>query len=128
MPIDSRPVLGWMFSRGQIKKAGAIGEYLGLNAKGQLIFANGQETLTGKANAERWKWHHAVLVRDKGNVQIYLDGKLEISGNAKVSAAVESLFIGGRNDNQSNWEGRLDEAAVFDRALSEKEVKALFLP
>ena len=128
MPIDSRPVLGWMFGRGQNYSAQATGEGLGLNTKGQLIFANGQETVTGKANTERWKWHHAVLVRNKEKVQVYLDGKLEISSEAKAMSNVETLFVGGRNNKESSWEGRLDEAAVFDRALSEKEIKALFLP
>ena len=93
-----------------------------------MIFANGQETVTGKANTERWKWHHAVLVRDQEKVQVYLDGKLEISGEANAVSSVERLFLGGRNNKESSWEGRLDEAAVFDRALSEKEIKALFLP
>jgi len=128
MPIDSRPVLGWMFGRGQNYSNQATGDGLGLNAKGQLIFANGQETVMGKANAERWKWHHALLVRDKEKVQVYLDGKLEISGEANAVSSVETLFLGGRNNKESSWEGRLDEAAVFDRALSEKEINALFLP
>ena len=128
MPIDSRPVLGWMFGRGQNYSDQATGDALGLNTKGQLIFANGQEALTGKAAANRWKWHHALLVRDKEKVQVYLDGKLEISGEAKIISNVETLFLGGRNSKESSWEGRLDEAAVFDRALSEKEIKALFLP
>ena len=128
MPIDSRPVLGWMFGRGQNYSARATGDGLGLNAKSQLIFSNGKETLTGKANAERWKWHHALLVRDREKVQVYLDGKLEISGEANAVSNVETLFLGGRNDSHSNWEGRLDEAAVFDRALSVDQVKALFVP
>ncbi len=128
MPIDSRPVLGWMFGRGQNYSAKATGDSLGLNAKGQLIFGNGQETLTGKASAERWKWHHALLVREGENVQVYLDGKLEISSKAKVPAPVETFFIGGNNSKQSSWEGRLDEAAIFNRPLSATEVKALSTP
>jgi len=128
MPIDSRPVLGWMFGRGQNYSAQATGDGLGLNAKSQLIFSNGKETLTGKANAERWKWHHALLVREGGKVQVYMDGKLEISGEVSAVGNVETLFIGGRNDNQSNWEGRLDEAAIFNRALSATEVKTLSTP
>ena len=128
MPIDSRPVLGWMFGRGQNHSAQATGDAMGLNAKGQLIFDNGQETLTGKTAANRWKWHHAVLVRDKEKVQVYLDGKLEISGESKAMSNVETLFVGGRNNKESSWEGRLDEAAIFNRALSAAEVKALSTP
>jgi len=128
MPIDSRPVLGWMFGRGQNYSAKSTGDSLGLNAKGQLIFGNGQETLTGKASAERWKWHHALLVREGENVLVYLDGKLEISSKANVPTPVETLFIGGNNSKQSSWEGRLDEAAIFNRPLSATEAKALSTP
>lgn len=124
MPNDSRAVLGWMFSRGR-NHARQTGEHLGLNAKGQLIFQSGTQTLSGKTTATRWQWHHAVLVRDGETVQVYLDGQLQIESKAKAPLPVASLFLGGRNDNQSNWEGRLDEAAVFDRALSENEVKGL---
>ena len=48
--------------------------------------------------------------------------------SASALQPVQSLFLGGRHDNQSNWEGRLDEAAIFDRALSAAEVKALSTP
>ena len=127
MPNDSRAVLGWMFSRGR-NHARQTGEHLGLNAKGQLIFQNGTQTLTGKTPATRWQWHHAVLVRDGETVQVYLDGQMQIKAQAKALLPVETLHLGGRNDNESNWEGRLDEAAVFDRALSAKEIKALTAP
>ena len=35
------------------------------------------------------------------------------------------LFLGGRSDNAANWEGRLDEIAVFNRALTAREVSRL---
>jgi len=127
MPNDSRAVLGWMFSRGR-NHARQTGEHLGLNAKGQLIFQSGAQTFTGKANATRWQWHHAVLVRDGDTARVYLDGQLQFEAKANALLPVETLHLGGRNDNESNWEGRLDEAAVFDRALSATEVKALSAP
>jgi hypothetical protein len=127
MPNDSRAVLGWMFSRGR-NHSRNTGEHLGLNAKGQLIFQSGEKTHTAKTPANRWQWHHAVLVRDGETVQVYLDGQLQIEAEAKVLLPVASIYLGGRNDNESNWEGRLDEAAVFDRSLSATEVKALTAP
>ena len=127
MPNDSREVLGWMFSRGR-NHALSSGESLGLNAKGQLIFRSGDKTFTGKTPATRWNWHHATLVRDTDSARVYLDGQLQIEGKASALQPVQSLYLGGRHDNQSNWEGRLDEAAIFDRALSAAEVKALSTP
>ena len=35
------------------------------------------------------------------------------------------LFLGGRSDNNSNWEGRLDEVAIFERALTAAEIAQL---
>ena len=125
MPIDSRDVLGWMFSRGRSHALGT-GESLGLDAKGQLIFRSGEKTYTGKTPTTRWTWHHAVLVRAGDTARIYLDGQLQIESQIAAPRTVQNLYLGGRHDNQSNWEGRLDETAVFERALTAEEVKALF--
>ena len=125
MPLDSRPVLGWMFSRGQNHSFNGLGDHLGLNDKGQLIFDNGQQTLIGKTSVQRWRWHHVVLIRDGDRVQVFLDGQQQIDAQAKAYLATDLFFLGGRNDNQSNWEGRLDEVAIFDRVLQEKEIRSL---
>jgi hypothetical protein len=65
-------------------------------------------------------------------VRIYLNGnsqpEIETESPAGSSVAFEQLFLGGRCDNQSNWEGRLDEIAVFDRALSTEEIEKLAVP
>ena len=124
MPNDSREVLGWMFSRGR-NHALNSGESLGLNAKGRLIFRSGEKTFTGKTIAPRWTWRHATLVRDADTARVYLDGQLQIEAKVTSPIPVQTLYLGGRHDNQANWEGRLDEAAVFERALTVKEVRAL---
>ena len=125
MPLDSRPVLGWMFSRGQNHSFSGLGDHLGLNDKGQLIFHNGQQIYIGETSVQRWRWHHAVLVRNGDRVQVFLDGQQQIDAQAKAYLATDLFFLGGRNDNQSNWEGRLDEVAIFDRVLQEKEIRSL---
>jgi hypothetical protein len=53
-----------------------------------------------------------------------MNGKPEISGKAGETS-IEQMWLGGRSDGQFNWEGRLDEAAVFDRALTPAEVGQL---
>ena len=55
---------------------------------------------------------------------MYLNGQLEIEGKAPA-VTIEELMLGGRSDNDSNWEGRLDEAAVFNRALTAEEIAQL---
>lgn len=133
MPTDARPVSGWMFSRGHDFGLDPKGETLGLGGTehaGKLIFLHGSDetkTVAGKTAAERWTWNHAVLVRDGQQVRVYLNGELEIETTLEDNDPLTSdqLFIGGRTDSQSNWEGRLDEVAVFDRVLNADEIQNL---
>ena len=67
-----------------------------------------------------------ALVRDGGAVRVYLDGALELEGKAAPGTVADTMF-GGRSDNDSNWEGRLDEVAVFPRALDAREIRQLAL-
>jgi hypothetical protein len=39
-------------------------------------------------------------------------------------ATAAHFFLGGRNDNVANFEGKLDEVAVYGRALTDEEVSA----
>jgi hypothetical protein len=68
-----------------------------------------------------------VFVRDGQAVRVYLNGnaqpELETTAPADFPAAFDPWFFGGRGDNQANWEGRLDEIAVFDRVLSADEIR-----
>lgn len=74
-------------------------------------------------------WHHygAAVNRDTGTVKIYLDGKLikqdtipdHFSGSRKV-------IIGSMNPGGFHFTGKLDEFRIYDRALSDREVKKLY--
>ncbi|MGA0409951.1 MAG: PVC-type heme-binding CxxCH protein, partial [Limisphaerales bacterium] len=67
-----------------------------------------------------------ALVREGSMVRVYLDGNREpeISGTLEIDGnqAAHQFFLGGRSDNQFNFEGRLDEVAFYDRALSPEEI------
>ena len=60
-------------------------------------------------------------------MRIYLNGQIEIEAKSSANLVdrMYQLFFGGRCDNPSNWEGRLDEIAVFNRALSVAEMDKL---
>lgn len=134
MPNDGRDVSGWLFSRDFDQRLGTYGDHLGIGGKsghtGRLIFQHGQDAKSvaaGKTEIPRWQWHHVVLVRDAGKVRVYLNGALEIETTAPANfpAGFEECFFGGRSDNDSNWEGRIDEVAVYNRALSPADVAKL---
>ncbi len=134
MPNDARDTSGWLFSRAHDHGLGAHGDHLGIGGKsgntGRLIFFNGTDEKTsvaGKTEIPRWQWQQVTLVRDDDAVRVYLNGNLEIETTSRHDPfePLGECFFGGRSDNDSNWEGRLDEIAIFDRALSADEVSKL---
>jgi hypothetical protein len=135
MPVEGRAVSGWMFSRGRDYGLGPLGDHLGLggagNHPGKLVFlqgdpAAGASLVAGRSDIPRWTWNHVLLTRDGATVRIYLNGhpqpEIELSAPVTVPPGFDQFFFGGRSDRQSNWEGRLDEIAVFDRVVSPAEL------
>lgn len=140
LPHDARAVTGYLFSRGADADTQAAGDHLGIGGtyreglSGKLIFFNGNqlnELLVGRTTLDLKTWHHVVLTRDDQRVNVFLNGnpQPEISGDIARGYAdgVVEMFLGGRNDNLFNLEGKLDEVAVYDRALTPSEVTAHFV-
>lgn len=87
----------------------------GIEQDGELLAINGKPAITSR-NAAIKTWHHAALVSDGKKTRIFLDGQLNATEDA---IAIESLRIGG------GFEGKIDEAAVYPRAVP---VKTLYRP
>lgn len=141
LPTDARKTTGWMFSRGHDHGLGPHGDHLGLGGTasepGKLVFLHGRNPdgkalLAGRTTLKQWTWYHVALVRDGEHVRVYLNGnpkpEIDIKSPAHFPVGFDRLFFGGRCDRQSNWEGRLDEIALFTRALSAAEVESLLAP
>lgn len=132
LPADARPVCGHLFalategddglSSDQLQIAGAAA------GDGVLRFANGWGAeLAGQTPLRMRAWHHVVLVRNGRAVTVYLNGKPEpeIAGEADFKPLPgRHLFFGGRHDLDSTLEGKLDDIAVYTRALAVDEVAA----
>jgi len=137
LPAEARHVTGYILSRGAESESKSRGEYLGIggtqqtNQNGRLIFGQGNEhdsVLIGRTVLALRAWHHVVLVRDGEDVRIHLDGRSEPEITARKalinSTELKIVFLGGRSDGQFNFEGKLDEIAVYPRALSIGEISA----
>jgi len=134
MPNSGRDETGWIFSRGRDHTLGDEGDHLGIGGAsgnpGNLVFFHGDEKAdhtAGTSVIERWTWYHLVFVRSGGKVSAYLNGKkeFEATDHASLPTDLTGIFFGGRCDNRNNFEGRLDEIAVFDRALNLGEIAKL---
>ncbi len=135
LPNDVRPVTGYVVSRGPDGDPDAPGDHFGIggthDASGRLFVYNGntaKELLHGSTEIAPRTWHHVVFARDGERIAVYLDGKTEpeIVGALKSTVPSKSidLFLGGRSDGYANFEGKIDEVALYDRALKPSEVAA----
>lgn len=127
LPERARPVTGFLFSRGADRLG--IGGSARDDAAGKLFLSTGptpKEVLAGRTPLALRTWHHVALVRDGRKVRVHLDGasEPEISGEteAGIPPGLEEIFIGGSGEGADGLEGKVDEAAVYDRALPAEEI------
>ncbi len=140
LPVTARDVTGYLFSRGEDGVYGAPGEHLAIGGArvgpGRLVFSNGgsdtSTALVGHTELAVKTWHHVVLARDGRRVAVWLDGDPEpeiageIDADAQSRSAAEQIFFGGRSDRVAGFEGKLDEIAVYARALGGDEAAEHF--
>lgn len=141
LPADARETAGWLFSRGPSHGLHDTSEHLGVGgtatAPGRLVYLQGDggaaaKTVVGTATLDRWTWYHVAFIRERGRVRVHLNGSatpdIDVPTGAGASGRWEQFFFGGRTDGTANWEGRLDEVAVFPRALTPAEIARLAAP
>ena len=94
--------------------------------------------LSGEIKAD--VWHHVALVLDGGStLKLYLDGNLAKSHNNAQPVPTHGVFgydksnigIGKEVEetiisNSSHFAGRIDDVAIFNRALSDAEISDLY--
>ncbi|HUS48384.1 MAG TPA: LamG domain-containing protein [Phycisphaerae bacterium] len=118
-----------------------IGDYyICLNSKGRMRFAVGpgpgrgdQDGLTTRAAVPRDSWTHLAATFDRGQFGLYMNGKLAgrgVSGKVKHASLEEyphdDVIIGGAWNDRHNFEGAIDDVAIWNRALSAEEIHRVF--
>jgi hypothetical protein len=78
------------------------------------------------------KWTHVAAVFDGRELRIYVDSRLGAArfvGPDQIAEASGELNIGKNifsSDAPDNFDGQIDELELFDRALSEEEIRAIY--
>ncbi|MBM3334980.1 hypothetical protein FJY63_10000 [Candidatus Sumerlaeota bacterium] len=131
LPTDIRPITGSLFSF--MPTRATRGDHLAvggtMSEAGALFFWPRQpdvaQAIRGKIRIVNKTWHHVVLVRDGRKAFVYLNGATtpEISGETSepISGGAKEVFIGGGWEGAS-FEGKIDEVAIYNRALSPDEI------
>jgi len=75
-------------------------------------------------------WMHLAMTYDGAMIRLYVDGVKEDSVTASISIATNdlSLGIGSQSNGTTVFQGAMDEARVYCRALGPNEIQALAQP
>ncbi len=91
---------------------------------------NSGDSITSVSDGQ---WHYVVGVYDGTYARIYVDGTLESStnvGSVTLSSNSDPVSIGaysnGSGGSVENWNGLIDEVAVWNRALSATEIANIY--
>jgi len=75
------------------------------------------------------QWYHIAVTDTAGVIRIYLNGHLDYSyeGGYGIPSNINApILIGCTNPPQLFFKGLVDDAMIFDRALSAEEIQQLF--
>ncbi len=86
----------------------------------------GQPVSGGRTTMTPKTWHHLVVVRDGPFLRVYLDGQPDLeTPAADLPTGLVSLRLAG-GGSLAPLQGRLDEVAIYSRALAVREVRRHF--
>ena len=105
--------------------------YLGTDSANKFltIIKNKTFVSSSQSSADTAAWHHVAMVWDGLNVTLYYDGTaIQTKTYTGTDASLVSKIAFGNNisPNAEFWNGAMDDAYVFGRALTSSEIANLF--
>ncbi|MBQ9430755.1 MAG: hypothetical protein IJU44_04300 [Kiritimatiellae bacterium] len=101
--------------------------YLGTNNNQYWAFAHDTNNMNSQwVIPDTDNWHHLAVTYDGVNLTLYLDGEEIQSETLACNRMPSTMKIGFGNNvtpNAEYWNGAIDEAMVFDRAITAEEVE-----
>ena len=107
-------------------------EYGFINTNTIQIWTPGGGSLNTNYSFDDGEWHHVATVADGTSIKNYFDGQFINEGGGATSSYGSSDFnvhIGGGgvyDATGNNFDGLIDEVAIFDKAISAERVKEHF--
>jgi hypothetical protein len=90
--------------------------------------SEGSRWATGSTIPQQDVWYFVVGTWDGSVVRLYVNGVLEGSANrgGTMLTSTSNVNIGRRTSNDRFFNGKIDEVAIFNRALSAQEVEDIY--
>lgn len=94
-------------------------------SNGNLAFVGEFNDITSPYNLRDDQWHHVAVTLKNSTIKLYVDGELVQTATMNLNTTGTSFLIGAsqRNVIDELFEGDIDEVRVWNRALSENELK-----
>lgn len=97
------------------------------NAPGKLYFYGHSADLSGTTTIAPNTWYHGAVTYDGTTVKIYINGQLENQAPIALNTVIDANGITiGQRALGSFWTGQIDEPTLYDRALSDTEIAAIY--
>jgi hypothetical protein len=131
-------VNGWIFGfdDGQCTHLFSWDRYLSINTQGNLEFrvytaSNQNVSIVSNSVVNDNVWHHAVFSLVNSTLTLYVDGVLNTTTNAVLASNYNGFWKMGGLGNSAvsmvpSMVGKIDDIALFNRALSFCEIQQLF--
>jgi hypothetical protein len=86
------------------------------------------QSVSSDASLPLQTWRQVAMTFDGRQLRIYENGQLAASASSlpMADSISESLWFGTDAEGLRLWNGRIDELALFDRALSDAEITDLY--
>ena len=134
---DPRTMSAWVYFTGTWSFQGALLGWGGTgttNASCYFRVTSGNNfqvqfwgnTLSGAGSYNSSQWYHLVLTYDGTTARFYIDGSEVDDSVISLNTNNGPLILHGYATGTGISNGRLDEIAIFDRALSAGEVSTLY--
>jgi len=116
-------------SENHILAPGDVQFFVEDNARLESGDSNSEYDINGPRALVAARWYHAAMVQDATGWTLYLDGTAEVSGLQVATAGTPLLIgeiVGESMPSFFTMTGRIDEAAIFSRALWAEEIRRLY--
>jgi len=138
---------GWPTNTGPVGDLSIVSKIAGLNYDGWRLLKQSDNrfwfcfgagffnachlpshTVFSTTYATTGQWYYVVVTKDATNFSMYVNGALEDSRSlpAFVDTNAADLLIGGNDIDGAHMNGLIDDATIYNRALSAAEIAAIY--